>query len=85
MFSLFNGMNRRVGDLVRSLQAILPDEEFLRLMEYVEHNEHGLALEHLCDVFFEQEISCTADTLRKIEELGTRMRMDPAIWTKLKA
>ncbi len=80
-----SSINRRTLALIQSAQDLLPEDEFLRLMEYVEFDEHGLALEHLCDILFELGLPCPSEMLGQIKQVGLAMKMEPSIWAKIEA
>ena len=78
-------VDRQTKELIHSMVDAIAKKEFLRLQEYAETNEHGLALEHLCDVLHELKVDFASAVIDTIEELGRAMQMEPAIWRRLTA
>jgi len=81
--AMTSSIRRSALELIESVNGLIPEKEVLRLSEYVEYNELGLALEHLCDVIREQGICCPNSLRDQIVSLGERMQMDAVVWTGL--
>lgn len=55
------------------------------VLEYIEHGECGVAIEHLIYMAYEPALPLARATFRLIEEAGRAMKMDPKVWEKLRA
>lgn len=66
---------RQVGELFRGR---LSDEVLDDALDYVNFNEHGLALELLCDQLIEYNVSITSSEFRAIENLFDVMSLTSA-------
>jgi hypothetical protein len=53
------------------------------VLDYLEHGESGVALEHLVYMAEASELPLPRSTLRLIEQAGGAMRMDPGLWDSL--
>lgn len=69
--------------LLEKVSVQLGETESKRVSEYIEYNEWGIALEHVCEVFHEKEVICSPELLVEIQGLSNRMGLDPSTWMKL--
>ncbi len=51
--------------------------------EYIQHNELGLALEHLCYMVREAGLPISEQAYASLKAAGTEMRMDASFWQSL--
>lgn len=61
----------------------LPSEDSLKLGEYLEANEWGLALEHLSATLLDEQIRVTEFIYNQIKQLGEYMELDDSTWKSL--
>lgn len=77
--ALQNKLTTIMDDLREALTAAERDE----VLGFIDAGEYGIALETLCSILAENKTKMPASTISKIEEVGTRMGLDPATWAEL--
>lgn len=67
------------------LLSILSHDELAEVMEFVDHNEFGIALESLCFILEDGKKPITKKIYDRIDQLGILMEMDKDTWKNLQA
>jgi len=77
----YKKLEKNLLDLLFSLQATIPKGIYIEAREYIEdHGEYGIALELLCDVLCEENISIKPSVLERIKSISDTMKLDSDIW-----
>jgi len=71
---------RLVLDSIKSL----PMRDRESIIELLDHNEWGGALETLCAAIYEDKLNISQETYSLIEEVGLEMEMDSNNWGNIK-
>ncbi|WHY03236.1 MafI family immunity protein [Neobacillus sp. DY30] len=58
----------------------LPKKDCVNVLEYLEHSEWGVALEHLCATIYEENIYIPVSVLEQIKEVSIQM----GIWKEIR-
>ncbi|MFJ8087186.1 MafI family immunity protein [Lysinibacillus sp. NPDC095746] len=75
-------LNNLLKEIVKNITKFpLEDEE--RVLEFLEHDEWGIALEVICSVIEQEGIPVDKDIFSKIEEAGIFMEMDKTLWVEI--
>jgi hypothetical protein len=53
------------------------------ILEFIEHDEWGIALETICSVIEQEDIPVDQNIYSKIEEAGLYMEMDKSLWEEI--
>ncbi|WP_336770990.1 MafI family immunity protein [Paenibacillus sp. MMO-58] len=61
-------------------QITIPDKDRDEILEYLDHNEWGIALEHLCATIIEEDILITESLFDLIKKIGEEMKLDTMTW-----
>ncbi|TKI54550.1 MafI family immunity protein [Brevibacillus antibioticus] len=61
----------------------MPKKDMDIIFELLDHNEWGVALEHLCSTIIEERIIIQNDVFEAIKKIGELMEMDPNNWSQL--
>lgn len=75
-------MQRDIVELAKKYRFCKKDTD--EIIEYLEHDEWGLAYEVLCCVIVENKIILIEDDLNKIKQIGIKMEMDANLWKNIK-
>ncbi len=79
-------VRRHLERLLLALSAALPDADLQAARHYLEHNEHGVAFEHLCEQLYAHNARITQGVYKTLERLGELMAYpDDSYWADLKA
>jgi hypothetical protein len=62
----------KIKDIVQQVDG-LPKNDQVIVLEYLEHSEWGVALEHLCAAVFEEKIHLKESVLQQIKEVSIQM------------
>ena len=77
-------------DLQKRIYALLigvndfPLKDKRDVLEFLEHDEWGVAFEVMCSVIEQENLSIDNERYKDIEEIGIHMEMDEELWTVLK-
>ncbi|MDQ0271302.1 MafI family immunity protein [Cytobacillus purgationiresistens] len=75
-------LNNLLKEIVKNITNFpLKDEK--DILEFIEHEEWGIALETICSVIEQEDISVHKDIFSKIEETGIYMEMDKSVWEEI--
>lgn len=77
---MLNTFKSGVRQVLESCRGLIPDVELDGMIDLVDHDEWGIALENLCTQLHEHDAALDDLTLQKIERLGSQMRLDPDHW-----
>jgi hypothetical protein len=66
------------------LKSELPEETYYSIMEYVDHNECGIAFELLCDEIFEYSVAISLKQFEILCELSEQMGFEKGYMDDLK-
>ncbi|AEH46537.1 MafI family immunity protein [Parageobacillus thermoglucosidasius] len=72
-------LNILLKEIVRNITN-LPLKDEKDILEFIEHEEWGLALETICSVIEQEDITIDKDIFSKIKEAGIYMEMDKSLW-----
>lgn len=81
---MVNTLKTGVMQVLESCRGLIPNAELDGMIELVDHDEWGIALENLCTQLHEHGAALDELTLQKIERLGSQMRLSPDHWVKLR-
>ena len=70
-------------NLLNQIEKDLPTPSKLAIGEFIEVGEWGLALETMCDLLYEYEVSISSETFRLIQETSRLLQTDKKIWEEL--
>ncbi|MBP0724075.1 MafI family immunity protein [Bacillus sp. RG28] len=76
-------LNLRITKIIENING-LPKGDKQELTEFLEHDEWGIALEHLCATVLEEEINISSELFYEIREVGEKIEIDCASWEELK-
>ena len=62
----------------------LPIADKQEVLEFLKHDEGGIAFEIICDTLEKNSIKVHTDIYSLINDIGTKMDMPSALWEKLK-
>ena len=74
-----NNLLKEIGKNITNFP--LEDEE--SILEFLEHDEWGIALEVICSVIEQEGIPIDKDIFSKNEEAGIFMEMDKSLWVEI--
>ncbi|MFB7141977.1 MafI family immunity protein [Gottfriedia sp. NPDC056225] len=60
--------------------AVLPNRDRFIVLEYLEYNEWGVALEHLCTILNEEDIQISQDVFQLIKDVSLQM----GLWEEIR-
>lgn len=75
---MLGNMQRDILELAQKYKFC--ENDVNEIIEYLEHDEWGLAYEILCCVLQENKIKVVKDDLNKIKQIGIKMGMDADYW-----
>lgn len=75
-------LNNLLKEIVKNITN-LPLKDKKNILEFIEHEEWGIALETICSVIEQQGIPVDKNTFSKIEEAGLYMEMDKSLWKEI--
>lgn len=61
-----------------------PHKDKRDVLEFLVHNELGVAFEVICSVIEQENLSINNEQYKEIEKIGHYMEMDEELWTVLK-
>jgi hypothetical protein len=61
-------------------QINIPDKDSDTVLEYLEHDEWGIAIEHLCATIIEEGILISESLFDLIKNIGEEMELDSMNW-----
>jgi len=75
-------LNKLLKEIVKNITN-LPLKDEKDILEFIEHEEWGIALETICSVIEQEDIPVDKDIFSKIEEAGLYMEMDKSLWEEI--
>jgi uncharacterized protein YfaA (DUF2138 family) len=69
----------KIKDIVQQVDG-LPKNDQVIVLEYLEHREWGVALEHLCAAIYEEKIHLKESVLQQIKDVSIQM----GIWKEIR-
>jgi hypothetical protein len=75
---------RGVGALLNAVDLLLPNRDHAIAKDFLDHNEWGLAFEHVCTQLYEHEVTIDQTLYDEINRLGVAMKLDDSGWLFLK-
>ncbi len=76
-------MSEQIKRLLRTINGISLDD-INEIIEFLEHDEWGVAFEILCTVIEQENIIITIYQYQEIEDIGNKMNMDSNLWNEIK-
>jgi hypothetical protein len=70
--------------VVLELQRHLRTAEVEDILDYVDHNEAGMAFEMLCSKLYEYDVELSSHLVERIAELGSAMGLPARKWKVLR-
>ena len=77
-------LEQEVIGVIQACRGLIPDSQLDEMVDLANHAEWGIALENLCTQLDEHHAILDEVTLARIEQLGTRMKLAPDYWLRLK-
>ena len=77
-------LNGKLRGVVLELETLLLPSEVTDILDYIDHNEAGVAFELLCSQLYERDAGVSAQTVRQLAEIGSAMQLDPGQWQVLR-
>lgn len=71
-----------IRELVQLVHG-LPREDYRLIVDFLDHNELGLALETLCVVIEQEGLAIDCVTFGMIRKIGEDMGLDPDYWVNI--
>ncbi|MFJ6207363.1 MafI family immunity protein [Lysinibacillus sp. NPDC092081] len=75
-------LNNLLKEILKKITNF-PSEDEKNVLEFLEHDEWGIALEVICSVIEQEGIPIDKDIFSKIEEAGIFMEMDKSLWAEI--
>ena len=75
---------KKLNEVLAQLKEILSDTQIEFLQSYINACEWNLALEILCDILIEEEISIDLKAYELLQEVGNILNMERETWEMLK-
>ncbi|WP_042462545.1 MafI family immunity protein [Neobacillus dielmonensis] len=75
-------LNNLLKEIIKNITN-LPLKDEKDILEFIEHEEWGIALETICSVIEQEYIPVDKDIFSKIEEAGLYMEMDKSLWEEI--
>lgn len=76
--------DKELSDLIDHFKEKLPKQDLEQIIEYIDHNERVLALEHLGGTLYETSIPISREEFNKFIHVGEIMDIKPNDWKVLK-
>lgn len=76
-------MSEQIKRLLRTINGISLDD-INEIIEFLDHDEWGVAFEILCTVIEQENIIITIFQYQEIVDIGNKMNMDCNLWNELK-
>ena len=70
--------------LLNEVKDALPPNDTKLILEFINHNECGLAYETLCTQIYEYDIHISSEFFDKIFSIGKLLEIEPFIWMPIK-
>lgn len=77
-------LNRRLRTVVLELEPHLQATEVEDILDYIDHNEPGVAFEMLCSQLYEHDAELNLRLAERIAELGSAMGLPARKWEILR-
>ncbi|WP_047982129.1 MafI family immunity protein [Ornithinibacillus contaminans] len=75
-------LSNLLKEIVKNINN-LPLKDEKDILEFIEHEEWGIALETICSVIEQEDIPVDEDIFSKIEVAGLYMEMDKSLWEEI--
>lgn len=72
----YDEIEKKFGELIYSLKEIFTQSELDEIIEFIKHNEFGLAFDTTIDIIIEESKIIDKDTFHLIINLCTAMELD---------
>lgn len=76
-------MSEQIKILLRTINGISLDD-INEIIEFLDHDEWGVAFEILCTVIEQENIIITIYQYQEIEDIGNKMNMECNLWNEIK-
>ena len=70
-------------NIIDELRTKLPPEDLALINEFIDHDEWGIAYQHICIQLSEYEIPISRNLYEKIEKFGSLIGIPDAYWLSL--
>ncbi|WP_341735839.1 MafI family immunity protein [Microcoleus sp. CAWBG640] len=77
-------MVKKLNEVLAQLKEVFSDAQTEFLQSYINAGEWNLALETLCDLLIEDEISIDLKAYELLQEVGNILNMERETWEMLK-
>ena len=74
----------KLNEVLAQLKEVFSDTQIEFLQSYINAGEWNLALEILCDILIEEEISIDLKAYELLQEVGNILNMESETWEMLK-
>lgn len=74
----------KLSKLLIEVKNKLPSNDVNIILEFIEHNEVGLAFETLCTQLYEYNVQISIEIYRELSFCGKSMKIEPDMWLSLK-
>lgn len=75
---------KKLNEVLAQLKEVFSDTQIEFLQSYINAGEWNLALEILCDILIEEEISIDLKAYELLQEVGNILNMERETWEMLK-
>ncbi len=79
----YSALGENLIAIVGMLEVTLTPGERDEVLEFVDANELGIALETLCSILTERDAEVPSNVASLIADAGAQMHMDPGTWASL--
>ncbi|NIX78166.1 MafI family immunity protein [Microvirga terricola] len=73
---MIGNLENRIRHLAARFRSRLSSDRLDQVIDYIDHNECGLALEMLCDFLEDEEVTIVVEEYDEIIHLAGAMRLD---------
>ena len=74
----------RLFNLLNKLKEQMNPDDIKNIIEFIEHEEYGLAYETICTQLYEHRIKISHEIYNEISFLGQLIEIQPSVWLPLK-
>jgi hypothetical protein len=79
----WNEVSAELEALLQQAGDDLPPDDRTNVTDLIEAGEFGVAFETLCTQLYEFDVAVPGDVRARLETLGRRLELDPALWKLL--
>ncbi|MCP4371709.1 MAG: MafI family immunity protein [Deltaproteobacteria bacterium] len=70
-------------DFIDKFKSFLPKDDIESIRELVDAGEYKVAFENLCTQLYEYEIKVEPATVKELDNIGTKMKLNKSLWLDL--